>query len=87
MDEVGSVGSRSDFYDNALAETVNGLVKTELIGRQGPWRTAEQVGVGDCGLRVEWWNQRRLHSASGYVPPAEYEAMYCRGQGAANAAA
>ena len=83
---AASVGSRGDSYDNALAETVNGLYKAELIRRQGPWRTADQVELATAAW-VEWWNQRRLHSACRYVPPAEYEAMYYREQGAANPAA
>lgn len=83
---VASVGSRGDSYDNALAETVNGLFKAELIRRRGPWRTADQVELATAAW-VEWWNQRRLHSACGHVPPAEYEAIYYREQGAANPAA
>jgi putative transposase len=89
LDEAGvaaSVGSRGDSYDNALAETVNGLYKAELIRRQGPWRTADQVELATAAW-VEWWNQRRLHSACGHVPPAEYEATYYREQGVANPAA
>ena len=72
---VASVGSRGDSYDNALAETVNGLYKTELIGRHGPWRTAEQVELATAAW-VDWWNQRRLHGAIGAIPPAEYEAAW-----------
>jgi putative transposase len=83
---VASVGSRGDSYDNALAETVNGLYKAELIRRRGPWRTADQVELATAAW-VEWWNQRRLHSTCGYMPPAEYEAMYYREQDAANPAA
>ena len=83
---AASVGSRGDSYDNALAETVNGIYKAELIRRQGPWRSADQVELATAAW-VEWWNQRRLHSACGHVPPAEYEAMYYRGQGTANPAA
>lgn len=89
LEEAGvaaSVGSRGDSYDNALAETVNGLYKAELIRRQGPWRTADQVELATAAW-VEWWNQRRLHSACGHMPPAEYEAMYYREQDAANPAA
>jgi putative transposase len=88
---VASVGSRGDYqltgqsYDNALAETVNGLYKAELIRRRGPWRTADQVELATAAW-VEWWNQRRLHSACGHLPPAEYEAMY-REHHAANPAA
>ena len=73
--EVGaitSVGSKGDSYDNALAETVNGLFKAELIHRQGPWRQVEQVELRTAGW-VRWWNEERLHSACGYVPPAEFE--------------
>jgi putative transposase len=83
---AASVGSRGDSYDNALAETVNGLYKAELIHRMGPWRTADQVELATAGW-VDWWNHRRLHSACGHVPPAEYEAMHYREQCAANPAA
>jgi len=72
---VASVGSRGDSYDNALAEAVNGLYKAELIGRQGPWRTADQVELATLEW-VAWWNQRRLHGAIGDIPPAEHEAIY-----------
>ena len=82
---VRSVGSRGDSYDNALAETVNGLYKTELIHRQGPWRTRDQVELATAAW-VDWWNHRRLHGAIGDVPPAEYEADYHRQQAAADAA-
>jgi putative transposase len=79
---VTSVGSRGDSYDNALAETVMGLYKTELIHRRGPWRTAEQVELATAAW-VDWWNQRRLHSAASNVPPAEYEQRYHDRQAAA----
>ncbi len=72
---VSSVGSRGDSYDNALAETVNGLYKAELINRVGPWRTVEQVELATAEW-VHFWNTRRLHSACGDVPPAEFEAAY-----------
>jgi putative transposase len=72
---VASVGSRGDSYDNALAETVNGLYKTELIHRQGPWRAIEQVELATARW-VGWWNRDRIHSACGDVPPAEFEAAY-----------
>lgn len=68
-----SVGSRGDSYDNALAETVNGLYKTELIYRRGPWRGREDLELATLEW-VDWFNHRRLFSAIGYVPPAEYEA-------------
>ena len=69
---VRSVGSRGDSYDNALAETVVGLYKTELIHRRGPWRTLEQVELATAEW-VDWWNRRRLHGAIGHLPPAEFE--------------
>jgi putative transposase len=69
---VASVGSKGDSYDNALAETVNGLYKAELIWRQGPWRTAEEVELATLAW-VDWWNHRRLHGACGDVPPVEFE--------------
>jgi putative transposase len=72
---VTSVGSKGDSYDNALAETVNGLYKTELIRRQGPWRSTEQVELATAAW-VDWWNQRRLHGATGDVSPAEFEAAH-----------
>jgi putative transposase len=72
---VNSVGTRGDSFDNALAETVNGLYKAELIYRHGPWRSVEQVEL-ETAAWVHWWNTGRLHSACGDVPPAEYEAAY-----------
>jgi putative transposase len=74
---VASVGSRGDSYDNALAEAVNALYKAELIGRQGPWRGAEQLELATLSW-VQWWNERRLHGAIGDIPPAEHEANYYR---------
>ena len=70
-----SVGSKGDSYDNALAEAVNGLYKAELIRRRGPWRSVDAVELATLEW-VHWWNERRLHSACDYLPPAEYEAMY-----------
>jgi len=69
---VASVGSKGDSYDNALAESVNGLYKTELIWRRGPWRTVEEVELATLGW-VDWWNHRRLHGACGDIPPVEFE--------------
>src|SRR5262249_19150409 len=69
-----SVGSRGDSYDNALAESVNGLDKAEGIHRQS-WRSLEQVELA-TGEWVEWWNQRRLHTAIDDLPPVDYEARY-----------
>ena len=68
-----SVGSRGDSYDNALAETVNGLYKAELVHRRGPWRGCEDLELATLTW-VDWFNHRRLYGALGYVPPAEYEA-------------
>jgi len=72
---VRSVGSRGDSYDNALAETVNGLYKAELINRAAPWRSVDEVELATAGW-VHFWNIRRLHSACGDIPPAEFEAAY-----------
>jgi putative transposase len=72
---VCSVGSRGDSYDNALAESVIGLFKTEVVKKQGPWRTVEQLELATARW-VEWYNNRRLHSSIGDVPPAEFEATY-----------
>ena len=74
-----SVGSVGDSYDNALAETVIGLFKTEVIRRRGPWRHVEAVEFATLDW-VDWFNTRRLLEPIGYVPPAEYEAAYYREQ-------
>lgn len=76
--EIGarpSIGSIGDSYDNSLAESLNGLYKTELIRRQGPWRNVEHVELATLGW-VEWFNNRRLHSELGDIPPAEFEHNY-----------
>jgi putative transposase len=70
-----SVGSRGDAYDNALAETVMGLFKTEVIRRRGPWRSLEAVEFATLEW-VDWFNHRRLLEPIGYLPPAEYEERY-----------
>ena len=70
-----SVGSKGDSYDNAMAESVIGLFKTEVINHQGPWRTFESVEYATL-VWVDWYNQQRLHSAIDYVPPAEFEMTY-----------
>ena len=70
-----SVGSRGDAYDNAMAESVIGLFKTEVIRRRGPWRHLEAV-EGATLTWVDWFHTRRLLEPIGYVPPAEYEARY-----------
>jgi transposase InsO family protein len=70
-----SVGSVGDSYDNALAETINGLYKTEVIRRQGPWRSLEAVELATLTW-VDWFNHRRLLEPIGFVPPAEAEAAF-----------
>jgi transposase InsO family protein len=72
---VPSVGSRGDSYDNALAETINGLYKAELIRRRGPWRSVAQVEAATAEW-VAWWNHQRLHGSCDRLPPAEYEACW-----------
>jgi putative transposase len=72
---VTSVGSRGDSYDNALAESFNGLYKTELIRHRGPWRGLEDVEHATLEY-VDWFNHRRLHGELGMVPPADFEAAY-----------
>lgn len=70
-----SVGSRGDSYDNALAESIIGLFKTEVIRRKGPWKNLEAVEFATLEW-VNWFNHRRLLEPIGYLPPAEYEARY-----------
>ena len=70
-----SVGSVGDSYDNALAETINGLYKAELIHRRGPWRSFEAVELATLEW-VDWFNNRRLLEPIGNIPPAEAEAAY-----------
>jgi transposase InsO family protein len=70
-----SVGSVGDSYDNALAETVIGLFKTEVIRRRGPWRNVDAVELATLDW-VDWFNNRRLLEPIGNVPPAEAEARY-----------
>ena len=82
---ISSVGSRGDSYDNALAETVHGLYKAELIHRCGPWRSLDHVELATAEW-VHWWNYKRLHSAIGGIPPVEFEALYSRQHEAAQAA-
>ena len=72
-----SVGSRGDSYDNALAETINGLYKAELIHRRAPWKTKESVELATLQW-VHWFNHQRLMAPLGYIPPAEAEANYYR---------
>jgi len=77
-----SVGSVGDPYDNALAETIFGLYKTEVIRPNGPWRNLEEVEFATLEW-VDWFNNRRLFGPIGNVPPAEFEALYNRNQEAA----
>jgi putative transposase len=72
-----SVGSVGDSYDNALAETIIGLYKTEVIHRRGPWRQLDEVEYATLEW-VDWFNHRRLLTSIGNLPPAELELMYDR---------
>jgi putative transposase len=74
---VTSVGSRGDSFDNALAETIIGLYKTELVRRRGPWKGIDEVEYATLEW-VDWFNHRRLLAPIGYVPPAEFEAAFQR---------
>jgi transposase InsO family protein len=74
-----SVGSSGDSYDNALAESIIGLFKTEIIRRRGPWKSIEAVEYAVLQW-VDWFNHRRLLEPIGHVPPAEYEQAYYRQQ-------
>jgi len=69
---VNSVGSRGDSYGNAMAETINGLYKTELVRNKGPWRGLEDLELATLEW-VDWFNHRRLFGELGHVPPAEFE--------------
>jgi putative transposase len=71
----GSVGSRGDSYDNALAESIIGLFKTEVIRHAGPWRTLDDVEYATLEW-VSWFNTQRLMEPLGYLPPAEYEEQF-----------
>lgn len=74
-----SVGSRGDAYDNALAETINGLYKAEVIYHLGPWKGLEDVEFATLEW-VAWYNRQRLMEPLGYVPPAEFEEQFHRAQ-------
>jgi putative transposase len=74
---VNSVGSRGDSYDNALAESINGLYKTELVRNRGPWRGLDDLELATLEW-VDWFNHRRLFEDHGRIPPAEFEANYYR---------
>uniref|UniRef100_UPI000525A3D8 integrase core domain-containing protein n=1 Tax=Actinokineospora enzanensis TaxID=155975 RepID=UPI000525A3D8 len=70
-----SVGTTGDSYDNAMAASVIGLYKTELVRKKGPWKTVDELEIATLEW-VDWYNHRRLHSAIGNIPPAEYETLY-----------
>src|SRR4051812_5134984 len=70
-----SVGSVGDSYDNALAETINGLYKTELIKPRGPWKTVEEFEIATAEW-IDWFNHRRLYEYCGDIPPADLEGAY-----------
>jgi putative transposase len=74
---VTSVGSRGDSYDNAAAESLIGLFKTELIRTRGPWKGLDDVEIATLEW-VDWFNQHRLHGRCGDMPPAEFEAIHYR---------
>ncbi len=69
------MGTIGDSYDNALAETVNGLYKAELIHAQGPWTSVGEVELATLRW-VHWWNTKRLHEALAYATPQEVETEY-----------
>jgi putative transposase len=70
---VGTTGDSS--YDNAMAESVIGLYKTELVRKQGPWKNIDELEIATLEW-IDWYNHRRLHSSIGNTPPAEYETNY-----------
>ena len=74
---VTSVGSRGDSYDNAMAESIIGLYKTELVRNKGPWRGLDDLELATLEW-VDWFNNRRLFEDHGRIPPAEFEALHYR---------
>jgi putative transposase len=72
-----SIGTVGDAFDNALAETVIGLFKTELINPNRPWKTVDQVEIATLRY-VDWFNNRRLYEENGDIPPVELEQAYYR---------
>ena len=72
-----SVGSKGDSYDSALAETINGLYKAEVIHWRGPWKPKQAVELATLEW-MAWFNHHRLMEPLGYIPPAEFEANYHR---------
>jgi putative transposase len=77
---VNSVGSKGDSYDNALAETIIGLYKAELVRNRGPWRGLDDLEYATLEW-IDWFNHRRLFEAHGQIPPAEFEENYYRQEG------
>ena len=77
---VNSVGSKGDSYDNALAETIIGLYKAELVRNRGPWRGLDDLEYATLEW-VDWFNNRRLFEAHGQIPPAEFEELHHRQKG------
>lgn len=74
---LASIGSVGDSYDNAMAESVIGLYKTECVKIDGPFRTVDELELATLSW-VHWFNEHRLHSSIGYVPPVEHETAYYR---------
>jgi putative transposase len=74
---VNSVGSRGDSYDNAMAESIIGLYKTELVRNKAPWRGLDDLELATLEW-VDWFNHRRLFEDHGRIPPAEFEALFYR---------
>ena len=70
-----SVGTVGDSCDNAMAETINGLYKTELVYNLGPWKSIQALELAKLKW-AHWYNHERLMGTIGYVPPAEYENLY-----------
>jgi len=81
---VRSTGSVGDSYDNAVAETLNGVYKAELIWHAGPWRTVSHVEY-ETGSWVHWYNHQRIHEYDADLAPVEYETYYYQHQGKASA--
>lgn len=89
LDEAGispSVGSTGDSYDNAMAETINGLYKAEVVNKMGPWESIDTLEWETMNW-VGWFNQTRLLEPIGNIPPAEFEALYAQGQAESRKAA
>ena len=74
---LASIGSVGDSYDNAQAESLIGLYKLECVRHEGPWRGVDDLELATLNW-VHWFNEHRLHSSIGHIPPAEYERDYYR---------